>query len=160
MDRSFIDNIVINHIADENFGTGNLASLLGLSRSQTLRKVKAATGKSVNQYISAVKLAEAAKLIKETDFTSAEIAYKVWFSSPSYFNKTFRKRYGITPGRYKAQESTQKEKDKAIIELQKIYNEQKSNEIDNIYEQFALKGVYNGLLRSILLAKIIIPLSI
>jgi AraC-like DNA-binding protein len=116
--------------------------------------------KSVNQYISAVKLAEAAKLIKETDFTSAEIAYKVGFSSPSYFNKTFRKRYGITPGRYKAQESTQKEKDKAIIELQKIYNEQKSNEIDNIYEQFALKGVYNGLLRSILLAKIIIPLSI
>ena len=114
MDESFIDNlhnIVLNHMADENFGTGNLASLLGLSRAQTLRKVKAATGKSVNQYIREVKLAEAAKLIKETDFTSAEIAYKVGYSSPSYFNKSFRKRYGITPGAYKAQQSTQKEND-------------------------------------------------
>ena len=114
MYESFVDNLhntVLNHIADENFGVGNLASLLGLSTSQTLRKVKAATGKSVNQYIREVKLAEAAKLIKETDLTSAEIAYKVGFSSPSYFNKTFRKRYGITPGGYKAQESTQKEND-------------------------------------------------
>jgi TolB-like protein/AraC-like DNA-binding protein/Tfp pilus assembly protein PilF len=114
MDKSFIDKlheIVINHLADENFGAGNLASLLGLSTSQTLRKVKAATGRSVIQYIKEVKLAKAAKLIMETDFTSAEIAYKVGFSSPSYFNKTFHKRYGITPGGYKAQESIQKEKD-------------------------------------------------
>ena len=114
MDKSFTDNlhnIVIDHIADENFGAGSLAALLGLSKSQTLRNVKAATGKSVNQYIREVKLAEAAKLIKETDFTSAEISYKVGFSSPSYFNKTFRKRYGITPGAYKAQESIQKEND-------------------------------------------------
>ena len=77
MDKSFIDNlhdIVITHISDENFGASNLASLLDLSTSQTLRKVKAATGKSVNQYIREVKLEEAAKLIKETDFTFAEIS--------------------------------------------------------------------------------------
>ncbi len=122
MDKSFIDNlhnIVLNHIADENFGASNLASLLGLSTSQTLRNVKAATGKSVNQYISEVKLTEAAKLIKETDFTSAEIAYKVGFSSPSYFNKTFRKRYGITPGGYKAQESIKNEFIKDPIKVHK-----------------------------------------
>jgi len=114
MDISFKDNlhnIVINHIIDENFGANSLALLLGLSTSQTLRKVKAATGKSVIQYIREVKLAEAAKLIKETDLTSAEISYKVGFSSPSYFNKTFRKRYGITPGGYKAQVSIQNEND-------------------------------------------------
>ena len=114
MDKSFTDNlhnIVINHIADENFGAGSLAAFLGLSTSQTLRKVKATTGKSVNQYIREVKLAEAAKLIKETDFTSAEISYKVGFGSPSYFNKTFRKRYGVPPGAYKAQESIHKEND-------------------------------------------------
>lgn len=114
MDKRFVNdlhNLVLDHIADENFGAGSLASLLGLSTYQTLRKVKSATGKSVNQYIKEVKLAEAAKLLKETDFTSAEISYKVGFSSPSYFNKTFRKRYGVPPGGYKAQESTQKEND-------------------------------------------------
>jgi TolB-like protein/AraC-like DNA-binding protein/Tfp pilus assembly protein PilF len=124
MDISFKDNlhnIVINHITDENFGANSLALLLGLSTSQTLRKVKAATGKSVIQYIREVKLAEAAKLIKETDLTSAEISYKVGFSSPSYFNKTFRKRYGITPGGYKAQVSIQNENDfiKDAVEVHK-----------------------------------------
>jgi TolB-like protein/AraC-like DNA-binding protein/Tfp pilus assembly protein PilF len=106
-----LHNITVNHFTDENFGAASLALLLGLSTSQTLRKVKAATGKSVIQYIREVKLAEAARLIKETDLTSAEISYKVGFSSPSYFNKTFRKRYGITPGGYKAQESIQNEID-------------------------------------------------
>jgi len=124
MDMSFknnLYNITINHITDENFGASSLALLLGLSTSQTLRKVKAATGKSVIQYIKEVKLAEAAKLIKETDLTSAEISYKVGFSSPSYFNKTFRKRYGITPGGYKAQESIQNENDfiKDAVEVHK-----------------------------------------
>ncbi len=52
MDKSFIDNLdetVINHLTDENFGAGNLASLLDLSKSQTLRKVKVTRG---NQQIN------------------------------------------------------------------------------------------------------------
>ena len=46
MDKSFTDNlhnIVLNHIADENFGASNLASLLGLSLSQTFSKPYALT---------------------------------------------------------------------------------------------------------------------
>jgi TolB-like protein/AraC-like DNA-binding protein/Tfp pilus assembly protein PilF len=106
MDKDFIDkvhHIVMSNIADENFGVSELASLLGLSTSQTLKKVKTLTSKSVNQYIRELRLEKATKLIKETDFTIAEIAYKVGFSSQSYFNKVFRKQYGITPGEYKTQ---------------------------------------------------------
>jgi len=107
MEKSFIDkvhNIVINNITNENFGVGKLASLIGLSTSQTLKKVRAITGKSVNQYIREIRLTEAAYLIKETDLTIAEIAYKVGFGSQSYFNKVFRKYYGKTPGDYKFQD--------------------------------------------------------
>ena len=106
MDKNFIDqvhDIVINNISDEKFGAQKLALLLNLSTSQTLRKVKAATGKSVNQYIREIKLKKAAKLIKKTDFTIAEIAYKVGFGNQPYFNTTFLKFYGITPGKYKSQ---------------------------------------------------------
>jgi len=106
MDKDFINqvhNIVINNITDENFGATKLASLIGLSTSQTLKKVKAKTGKSVNQYIRELRLKKASSLIKETDFTISEIAYKVGFGSQSYFNKTFRKHYGLTPGEYKDQ---------------------------------------------------------
>lgn len=44
------------------------------------------------------------------------------FSSPSYFNKTFRKHYGITPGGYKAQEAIQIEND-FIKDANKVHNE-------------------------------------
>ena len=104
MSKSFIDevqSIVVSNIADENFGVQELASSLSLSASQTLRKVKAATGKSINQYIRELRLEKAAKLIKNTDHTAAEISYQVGFGSPSYFNKTFSKYYGIAPGEYK-----------------------------------------------------------
>jgi TolB-like protein/AraC-like DNA-binding protein len=104
MSQKFIDQvraIVMNNISDEKFGVHELASTLGLSSSQTLRKVKAATGKSVNQYIRELRLEKAAKLIKKTDLTIAEISYQVGFGSPSYFNKTFVNYYGIAPGEYK-----------------------------------------------------------
>ena len=104
MSKSFIDDVrsnVISNLTDENFGVRELALSLNLSSSQTLRKVKAVTGKSVNQYIRELRLEKAAKLLKKTDFTAAEIAYQVGFNSATYFNTSFRKYFGIAPGEYK-----------------------------------------------------------
>jgi AraC-like DNA-binding protein len=59
MSKIFIEevrSIVISNLSDENFGVRELASSLNLSASQTLRKVKAATGKSVSQYIRDLRL--------------------------------------------------------------------------------------------------------
>lgn len=109
MGKLFIDKvrtIVLNNISNEKFGVGDLASELGLSKSQTLRKVKAVTHKSVNQYIRELRLEQAAQLINKTDDNIAEISYKVGFSSPSYFNKTFSKYYGIAPGEYKTKSAS------------------------------------------------------
>jgi TolB-like protein/AraC-like DNA-binding protein len=92
----------MSNISEKNFGAQDVASQLGLSSSQTLRKVKAVTGKSVNQYIRELRLEKAVQLIKKTDLTMAEISYQVGFGSHSYFNNTFVKYYGITPGEYKA----------------------------------------------------------
>jgi TolB-like protein/AraC-like DNA-binding protein len=103
MFKDEIQAIVEDNISNEKFDVSELASALGLSNSQTLRKVKAATGKSVNQYIREFRLEEAAKLIKTTDDTIAEISYKVGFKSPSYFNKAFSKYFKVAPGEYKTQ---------------------------------------------------------
>ena len=96
-----VESIVLSNLADENFGANNLASLLGLSTSQALRKIKSNTGKSATQYIRELRLKEAAKLIEKTDLTFAEISYKTGFGSPSYFNRMFLKQYGITPSDFK-----------------------------------------------------------
>ncbi|MDP3352803.1 MAG: AraC family transcriptional regulator, partial [Flavobacteriaceae bacterium] len=104
MDEAFIiqlKQIILDHLEDDQFGVSNLASKVGLSRSQLLRKVKSAIGISVNQLINNIRLEEAAKRIKETDNTVSEIAYQVGFSSPSYFNKCFLQFFGCTPGEFK-----------------------------------------------------------
>ncbi|WP_167605321.1 helix-turn-helix domain-containing protein [Maribellus sediminis] len=94
--------LIIQHrIQEENFGVSELAAELGLSRSQALRKIKAATGKSINRLIRDIRLEESTKLLGDEDLTASEIAYRVGFSSPSYFNKCFLDRYGVTPGEYK-----------------------------------------------------------
>jgi TolB-like protein/AraC-like DNA-binding protein len=108
LNQEFIDQvrtIVVKNISDENFGVSELSSLLGLSPSQTLRKIKAASGKSVNQYIREIRLEKAAKLLEETSQSIAEVSCQVGFSSASYFNKTFKKYYDITPGEFRANSS-------------------------------------------------------
>lgn len=106
MEKTFINKVkqtILDHLEDEKFGVDNLASEIGFSKSQIWRKVKASTGKSVNQFIREIRLEEAAKLIQNNELTASEIAYKVGFNSPSYFNKCFHDYFGITPGEYKDQ---------------------------------------------------------
>ncbi len=106
MDNFFIDKvkeIILEHIKDENFGASELASEIGLSSSQLLRKIKASTGKTTSEFIREIRLNEASKLIRESDYTASEISYLVGFSSPAYFNKCFHDYFGVTPGEYKSE---------------------------------------------------------
>lgn len=92
---------ILDNLENEKFGVSELAAEMGLSRSQFLRKIKSLTGKSANKFIRDIRLEESIALIGEDDLTASEIAYKVGFSSPSYFNKCFHDKYGCTPGDYK-----------------------------------------------------------
>lgn len=93
-----VKQIILKNIQDEKFGVHNLASEIGLSRSQILRKVKASTNKSVNCLIREIRLNEALKQLREDNFTASEIAYNVGFNSPSYFSKCFHDYFGFPPG--------------------------------------------------------------
>lgn len=104
MDDVFLNKIrqsILEHIEDEKFSVAKLASEIGLSRSQLLRKIKNLTGKSANQFIRDIRLDEAVKLLRNTEYSTSEISYRVGFSSPSYFNKCFLDRFNYTPGEFK-----------------------------------------------------------
>jgi len=96
-----IEQIILANIENDQFGVSELAHEINLSRSQILRKIKTFTGKSANVFIREIRLKEAAKFILKTDLTVSEIAYKVGFSSPSYFNKCFLDFYNQTPLEFK-----------------------------------------------------------
>jgi TolB-like protein/AraC-like DNA-binding protein len=77
----------------------DLAQKAGLSRSMLHRKLIKLTGKSATDLITERRLIRAKELLENNAATASEVAYKVGFSSPSYFNTVFKKYFKISPGR-------------------------------------------------------------
>jgi len=106
-DEAFIARsieLIESRMEDAGLSVELLGSEMGFSRSQFYRKVLALTGKTPSQFISVIRLKFAARLLKTDDITVSEIAFRVGFSSPSYFHKCFRDQYGMTPTEYAAQQ--------------------------------------------------------
>lgn len=85
------------HISDENFGIAELCELLNISRTQLHRKLKKLTGLSTSHYIRSLRLEIAREILESSDLNVSEVAFKVGFSSPSYFSKVFKVQFGYTP---------------------------------------------------------------
>jgi signal transduction histidine kinase/ligand-binding sensor domain-containing protein/DNA-binding response OmpR family regulator len=105
MEEQFVRNaieVVENHLHEEQFSVDELASKIGLSRSQLHRKIQALTGKSSSHFIRTIRLERAAELIIKGAGNITEITYMVGFSSQSYFTKCFVEQFGCSPTEYKA----------------------------------------------------------
>ncbi len=98
---SELRGIVVQNLSEDDFGVNDLAKEVRLSRSQLHRKLKYLTGKSTSCFIREIRLINASKLLRDNNNTVSEIAYKVGFSSPSYFNKCFHDYFGHSPGVHK-----------------------------------------------------------
>lgn len=59
------------------------------------------TGQSPIQYLNQRRMEAACTLLKDTDHSIASISSSVGFSSQSYFTQAFRKKYGMTPIKYR-----------------------------------------------------------
>ncbi|MEO8534882.1 MAG: ATP-binding protein, partial [Flavobacterium sp.] len=104
LDNDFIQKIL--HFINENISEPELtvellSSKIFLSRSQLYRKIKTLTGVSVNEFIRNVRLEKAKQLIEKGNNNINEISYKVGFTSPSYFTKCYKIKYGHLPTKEK-----------------------------------------------------------
>lgn len=97
---------VEKHIDDENLNVKTLYEEMAMSRSNLQLKIKALTGLSPNEYIRAIRLNRAAQLLVDCDLTIVEIAYKTGFNSPSYFSKSFKSQFNMSPNEYVKNKST------------------------------------------------------
>ncbi len=112
VDVGSLDNFFLNrvremietHLSDEEFNTEILAEELKISRSKLHRKIKSLSGVTTSEFVNLVRLKKAIELIKEKDYRFNEVAFEVGFSSHSYFNRCFKKVYGVTPKEYFAEE--------------------------------------------------------
>jgi AraC-like DNA-binding protein len=85
------------HWSNSNLKVADFCKPMGSSKARFYRKLIALTGKSPNAFIKDYRLREAMKLLKKKGGNISEIAFGTGFSSPSYFSKCFRKKYGFYP---------------------------------------------------------------
>ncbi len=86
------------NINNSQFGVDSLAKAVGMSRSSLHRKLQRATGLSTSQFIREFRLKKALEILQSEDITASETAYRVGFSSATYFSTCFHNHYGYTPG--------------------------------------------------------------
>jgi AraC-like DNA-binding protein len=92
-----LERIVDAHLSRDDLDMEKLSTMLYLNRSQIHRRIKAYTGMNTTEYIRHYKLKLAYRDLEQQTGTVAEIAYRCGFNSPSYFSKSFKEAFGISP---------------------------------------------------------------
>ena len=83
-----------------DFDIANYSKAMAMSTSQLYRKTVELTGMSPNQLLKEYRLAKAKELMKQKPYSIAQITFDTGFTSPSYFTKCFKKKYGLLPMAY------------------------------------------------------------
>lgn len=94
-----LTDIVLANLDNEHFGVKELAREAGMSVYRLSRKLDSFTKKKIIQFIREVRLKKALEILQTESYSVSEVAYKVGFSSPAYFNTCFNEYFGYTPGK-------------------------------------------------------------
>ncbi len=110
----------ISQRPNEPIRVDDVANYIGKSRSYLTRRFKEELGFDVSSFIMRCKLEEAKMLLSYTYKPLSEISSYLCFSSQSYFQNVFKKKYGITPLQYRTSTSGKKESLQDIIPKDKL----------------------------------------
>ena len=94
---------ILNYI-HENYTTELTLSILseefGLSKQHIARLFRQHMRTTAAHYINDLKLSHARELLCHSAMNVSEIAFYLGFSSPNYFSRLFREKYGVHPKEY------------------------------------------------------------
>lgn len=78
-----------------------LASQVYLSANYLSGRFKAETGKTINQYLTDIRMEQAKAMLREPGKSVADVASAVGYTDERYFSKLFAKTTGMTPSQYR-----------------------------------------------------------
>lgn len=102
-DKELIDKVMKwleENISDSDVTVDSLAVYVGMGRTSMYNKLKGLTGKSPVELIQDYRLEKATYYLKSGQMSVSETSYKVGFSDPGYFSRSFKKHFGISPADY------------------------------------------------------------
>lgn len=97
-------NIIIEYINNhlhEPIDLSKLAEISNFSPYHFHRITRAFMGEPIGAYIVRMRIETAARLLRYTDLSISDIAYKIGYDVPSSLSKVFKQYYGISPIDYR-----------------------------------------------------------
>ena len=92
-----IEESIRTHLDEPDYGVASLCEDVGISRVHLNRKLKAFGKDSPGVLIKTLRMKQAAYLLANNKVNVSEVAYRVGFSSHSYFSNAFRDYFGMSP---------------------------------------------------------------
>ncbi len=102
-DEQIINKVMLwleENVADSEVTVDQLAAYVGMGRTSMYNKIKGLTGKSPVELIQDFRMEKATYYLKSGQYSVSETSYKVGFSDPGYFSRSFKKHFGISPADY------------------------------------------------------------
>ena len=97
-----VTDSILENLGNNNFGVNELSAKIGISRVHLNRKLKELLNITPVNLIKTIKMKQAAKLLIESRLNVADVAYKLGFSSHSYFSSHFKEYFGTSPTEFVA----------------------------------------------------------
>ena len=94
--------VLTENLGNENFGINELASAMSISYSSLYAKIKARTGVSPKNYVTAFRMNRAMAFLKSGGYSVGEVADIVGSSSPYTFSREFKRHFGFPPSKAKS----------------------------------------------------------
>jgi AraC-like DNA-binding protein len=99
--RQEVQTALKERFADPGLSLESFSSDLKLPPRTVAALLKEATDLNFKPALNELRLAEAARLLSETDGAVAEIGYAVGFQNHSHFGRAFRERHGVSPSKWR-----------------------------------------------------------
>ncbi len=93
---------VIERRFDEPISLDDVATAVAVSPSHLTRVVRRLTGRTVNEWIAERRMAEARRLLLETDAKVEGVARRCGYGDTGYFRRHFRRHHGMAPAQWRA----------------------------------------------------------
>lgn len=101
--EKFTDKVIrfLKQYHTQNISIDDICEHFGCSRSHISHQFCKATGKTVREYLTHLRLEDAKLLLTNSELSITEIAFSVGYSDSNYFSNIFNKKIGMSPREYR-----------------------------------------------------------
>jgi signal transduction histidine kinase/ligand-binding sensor domain-containing protein/AraC-like DNA-binding protein len=106
------------NIMNPQLSVEGLSKQFGMSRSTLYTKLLQITGQTPVEFIRSFRLERSAILMQKSNMTIAEIGYQVGYTTPNYFARSFKQKFGMLPSEYIASHRKENQGDNGKMHIQ------------------------------------------